>query len=117
MNKQKFYSGQTVTETAILLMVIVFALVAMQTYLKRSVQGRLKSDIDQVGSQYDFNATTSDFTTSHVSDVTTTSTTSVGPVAVPGGGGGTIDKTVSTSLSTTHYDNTTRTGTEAVANP
>ena len=113
----KYHTGQTLTETAILLMVITFALLAMQTYLKRGVQGRLKGDIEAIGPQYDFTASTSDYMTNHVSNVTTTSTTSVGSVEVPGGGGGTIEKTVATSLSTTNYDNTSRTGTETVANP
>jgi hypothetical protein len=113
----RFHRGQTTTETAILMMVLVFAFFAMQTYLKRAVQGRIKGDIDQIGSQYDFAATTSDFTQTHRSNVTTISSTTIQPVPVPGSGGGTIDRSVTTSLSTTHYDDTTRRGTETVANP
>ena len=113
----RFLRGQTVTETAILVMVITFAVLAMQTYLKRSVQGRLKSDIDQLGPQYDFWATTGESTVDHASSVTTTSATITQPVPVPSDPSATVDRAVTTTLIQTHYDNTTRTGNETVANP
>ena len=116
-DKKNIFSGQSTIEMAILLMVVVFAMVAMQTYLKRGIQGKLRSDIDQVGSQYDFGATTSESTTAHVSNVTTTTTSAPGTVVVPGTGGATTDRLLSATVSETHYDNMTRVGSETVANP
>ncbi len=109
--------GQTVMETAILLFVIVFAFVAMQTYTKRAIQGRLRASADQIGSQYDFAATSSDYTSRHVSNETTY--TYVNRQAVPSGGPGgpTYDRTVTTSRTETHYDNTYRSGYEEVGQP
>ncbi len=44
--------GQSVLEYAILMVIIIAALLTLQTYIKRGIQGRLKSATDDIGSQY-----------------------------------------------------------------
>jgi Flp pilus assembly pilin Flp len=44
--------GQSTLEYAILVVVIIGALLAVQTYIKRGVQGRLKSSADDIGDQF-----------------------------------------------------------------
>ena len=44
--------GQTITEYAILLIVVIGSLLAIQVYIKRGVQGRLKSAADDIGEQF-----------------------------------------------------------------
>ena len=45
--------AQSTLEYAILIAVIVGALIGMQTYVKRGLQGRLKVATDDVGSQFE----------------------------------------------------------------
>ncbi len=45
--------GQSVVEYAVLLVIVMGALVAMTNYIKRAVQGRWKSVVDDMGDQYD----------------------------------------------------------------
>jgi len=45
--------GQSVLEYVILLTIIMGALIAAGTYLKRGIQGRWKESIDGIGDQYD----------------------------------------------------------------
>lgn len=107
--------GQTVLETAILFVILVFAFIAMQVYLKRGIQGRLRSGADSIGEQYDPNATTSDFTMNHISNVTTTTST---VTALVDDGTGTMRNRLVTDITAqTHYDNSRRTGYETVAAP
>ena len=49
--------GQSTLEYAILVVIIIGALLAIQTYLKRGVQGKLKSSADDIGDQYSPNNT------------------------------------------------------------
>ena len=49
LNKKR---GQSTLEYAVLITVIIAALIAIQTYIKRGVQGRLKSATDDIGDQY-----------------------------------------------------------------
>lgn len=49
LNKKR---GQSTLEYAVLTTVIIAALVSIQTYIKRGVQGRLKSASDDIGDQY-----------------------------------------------------------------
>lgn len=51
--------GQNTLEYALVISVIIAALLAINTYIKRGVQGRLKESSDQIGSQFD----PEDFTT------------------------------------------------------
>jgi hypothetical protein len=44
--------GQSTLEYAVLIVVIIGALLTIQVYLKRGVQGRLKSSADDIGDQY-----------------------------------------------------------------
>ena len=44
--------GQSSVEYAVLIIVIIGALLAIQVYIKRGVQGRLKSATDDIGDQY-----------------------------------------------------------------
>lgn len=45
--------GQMAIEYAALLVIVIGALLAMQMYFKRGVQGRIKTSVDSVGEQYD----------------------------------------------------------------
>jgi uncharacterized protein (UPF0333 family) len=44
--------GQSTLEYAVLIVVIIGALISIQVYIKRGVQGRLKSAADDIGDQY-----------------------------------------------------------------
>jgi uncharacterized protein (UPF0333 family) len=44
--------GQSTLEYAVLTVVIIGALLTIQVYIKRGVQGRLKSAADDIGDQY-----------------------------------------------------------------
>jgi len=56
--------AQSTLEYAVLIMIIIGALVSIQTYIKRGVQGRLKSSADDVGDQFSPGNTNSVKTTS-----------------------------------------------------
>ncbi len=49
LNKMK---GQSTMEYAVLIIIIVGALLAVQVYIKRGVQGRMKSSADDIGDQF-----------------------------------------------------------------
>ena len=51
--------GQSTLEYAVLIVVIIAALVAMQVYLKRGIQGRMRESSDQIGEQFSPGYTTS----------------------------------------------------------
>jgi len=85
--------GQTIIEYATFIVVVVLALLAMQVYVKRGVQGKIKDMADQISpTLYNPNTTTSDYTT------TTQRSSSM-----------TYDRGASTS---TVQESTTRSGTE-----
>ena len=44
--------GQSTLEYAVLIVVIIGALLTIQVYIKRGIQGRLKSAADDIGDQY-----------------------------------------------------------------
>ncbi|MBF0571201.1 MAG: hypothetical protein HQL12_04955 [Candidatus Omnitrophica bacterium] len=44
--------GQSTLEYAVLVVVIIGALLSIQVYLKRGIQGRLRSSADDIGDQY-----------------------------------------------------------------
>ena len=48
----KARKAQSTLEYALIISVVVGALLAMQVYVKRGVQGRLKSATDDIGDQY-----------------------------------------------------------------
>ncbi|MDD5431570.1 MAG: hypothetical protein PHO70_01065 [Candidatus Omnitrophica bacterium] len=73
--------GQSTLEYAILIGVIVAGLIAMQTYIKRGYEGKLRESADTMGKQYNPEDTTYNYTTSTsslstevVSDSKTTTT-------------------------------------------
>ena len=68
--------GQSVLEYAILMVIIIAALLTLQTYIKRGIQGRLKSATDDIGSQY----TTADGA-NYYKHVTTNSSTKEASIA------------------------------------
>ena len=49
LNKRK---GQSTVEYAVLIIIIICALISIQAYIKRGVQGRLKSASDDIGDQF-----------------------------------------------------------------
>ena len=57
--------AQSTLEYAILIAVVVGALIGMQTYVKRGLQGRLRVATDDVGSQFEPALTTVDQTIDH----------------------------------------------------
>lgn len=48
-----FRRGQSILEYVILITIVIAALITMQVYIKRGVQGRWKSAVDDLGDQYD----------------------------------------------------------------
>lgn len=51
LNKKR-QKGQSTLEYAILIIIIIGALLSIQVYIKRGVQGRLKSATDDIGAQF-----------------------------------------------------------------
>lgn len=45
--------GQSILEYAMIIAVVVAALLAIQIYMKRGVQGKLRSSVDDIGGQFD----------------------------------------------------------------
>ena len=56
------HNAQSTLEYAMVIACVVGAIIAMQIYVKRSVQGRLRDAADEVGEQYSAANTTSTFT-------------------------------------------------------
>jgi len=55
--------GQSTLEYAVIMAVVVAALIAMQTYMKRGLQGRMKQASDDIGEQFSPGYTTANHTT------------------------------------------------------
>lgn len=58
--------GQSVTEYAVLLAIVAASLIAMQVYLKRGIQGRIRDMADQItplSEHYEAGRTEANFTT------------------------------------------------------
>ena len=45
--------GQSTLEYALIIVAVVIALVALQRYMRRSIQGRVRASSDQIGNQFD----------------------------------------------------------------
>ncbi|MFH0940748.1 MAG: hypothetical protein V1840_02705 [Candidatus Omnitrophota bacterium] len=60
--------GQSTLEYAVLIVVIIAALIAMQVYLKRGIQGRMRESSDQIGEQFSPGYTVSNRVTRTMSD-------------------------------------------------
>ncbi len=64
MKECKFNArGQSTLEYAIIIMVVVGALLAMQIYMKRGLEGKLKDSSDNIGAQYSAGNVSSSHTT------------------------------------------------------
>lgn len=61
MNRHK--KGQSTLEYAVIMAVVVAALIAMQVYVKRGLQGRMKQASDDIGEQFSPGYTTARKTT------------------------------------------------------
>ncbi len=48
-----FRRGQSIVEFTVLLVIVIGVFIAMQFYVKRGIQGRWKSSLDDFGEQYD----------------------------------------------------------------
>lgn len=94
--------GQSTLEYAMVIAVIVAALVAMQIYMKRSVQGKLRSATDDIGQQYS------------VGNMTGTVTTQAGTVVSTEKSGGALGRGVS-KYEITSATGTTKGGAESVS--
>ena len=110
-------AGQSTLETTVLIVVAVVALVLMQTYLKRGIQGHLRSGVDSIGGQYDPERTTGDTYSNHVSNITTLSVGEEQDIPTGDSYGTTQKRTVSITETQIHYDNTTSSSSEYVAAP
>lgn len=81
LNKRK---GQSTLEYAVLIVIIIAALLAMNQYIKRGLQGRLKSSTDDIGDQFSPGNTnvhktiTTASNTAELFGMTSAGTTSVG---------------------------------------
>ena len=65
LNKRR-QKGQSTLEYAILIIIILGALLAIQVYIKRGIQGRLKESADNIGDQFSPGNTNAVRTTSTV---------------------------------------------------
>ncbi|MDP2940619.1 MAG: hypothetical protein Q8O13_11220 [Candidatus Omnitrophota bacterium] len=63
--------AQISLEAIILIIIVVAALLTMDIYLKRAIQGRWRGASDEIGEQYEYGHTNSDFTFSVVSNTET----------------------------------------------
>jgi len=72
--------GQSALEAAILFVMAIAALIALQQYFKRSYEGRLKSSSEQIGSPFDSETSGGNVVTTITGDETsgTTQTTTYG---------------------------------------
>jgi len=52
MFKRLGRKGQSTLEYAVLIVVIIAALIAMQVYLKRGIQGKMRESADTIGEQF-----------------------------------------------------------------
>jgi uncharacterized protein (UPF0333 family) len=95
--------GQSTLEYSVIVAVVVAGLIAMQVYIKRGMQGRLRQASDDIGEQFSPGYTTSNYTTT--SNVTSNEST-VGSAQ----GEETTVRSESTSAQTQ-----SKTGNEAVA--
>ena len=52
LNRKRKRKGQSTLEYAILIIIIIGALLSIQIYIRRGIQGRLKSATDDIGDQF-----------------------------------------------------------------
>ena len=108
----KWSNGQGMIEFTTLIAVIVAALIAMQIYMKRGVQGRLRSAVDSISEPYDPKNTNSDttlMTNSQSKSETTLDRDRLIPV-----GNANVKADVLVSKTTIEQEKTERSGSETV---
>jgi len=88
--------GQGTLEYAIIIVVVIGALIAMQWYMKGGYQGRLRASSDDMGDQFGPTTTSGTIVTTHDSSQTDVTTMGTG------------------ATTTTHDQSQTRTGGETV---
>ena len=66
-----FRKGQSVIEFTVLLVIVIGVFIAMQFYVKRGIQGRWKSSLDDFGEQYDPRLTNANVVTRILSNSST----------------------------------------------
>ena len=66
--------GQSTLEYAVIIAVVVGALLAIQIYMKRGVEGKLRGSADSIGEQYSAGNMTSKYTTEQLTDMETNET-------------------------------------------
>ena len=102
--------AQTTAEYAILIGLVVGAVIAMQVYVKRGLQGRMRDAVDHVGANGDVGGTDLAFTSAqyepyYLQSTATTDQTSHDDESLHGGGQGGVDR--STTTNTTAVRNAT----------
>jgi hypothetical protein len=70
MRRRFTKKGQSTLEYAILILIVIVALLAMQVYLKRALQGRMRESSENIGQAYSPGYTTSSFSTTSTSSTT-----------------------------------------------
>lgn len=58
-------TGQSALEFTLVLLVVIAAIVAMQIYMKRAVEGKLRSNTDSIGEQFEADNTAWTITTNN----------------------------------------------------
>jgi len=89
--------AQSTLEYAVIIAVVVAGLIAMQAYMKRGLQGKLRQASDEIGEQYSPGKTTG--TTTTQSSVTSTESVTVS------GGQPTTTSSNSSTQTRTHSEN------------
>ena len=90
--------GQSTLEYTIIVTVVVAAILMMQVYVKRAVQGKARDSADEIGSQYSVGYTTA---------YTTTNSDVVSNQSIQGGAGlSTMSTTTNQSQNTSLVENT-----------
>lgn len=74
--------GQSTLEYALVIAVVITALLAINLYMRKGVQGRLKTSTDEIGKQFD---PTTNFTTTWQTQASGTTTTSEARDTATGG--------------------------------
>ncbi|MDD2679218.1 MAG: hypothetical protein PHO03_00230 [Candidatus Omnitrophica bacterium] len=97
--------AQSSLEFAIVIFAIIAALLAMQVYIRRGLQGKMRSSADELSlQQYDPGKMSSDITTTQQSDITTTSVTTEDDECY-----------TTTTANTINFQTESRSGTESIA--
>ncbi len=77
LNKRR---GQTTLEYGVVIAIVVAGLIAMQSYIKRGMQGRLKQASDEIGEQYSADTSTSTYSVSTTMNTSETVTGGAQPM-------------------------------------